>query len=146
MRSASGLVPFSSLNLRTNYETNCLRLFMRWARSQHHCNRRDIDRLDAERRTRGVHPETDDGWFEDVLDLDAATRVLTEKRRELLERIDEGDVESVRSPANDLGRDKASVSRDLDLLFEHDIVEYERAGARKIPEPKHETVLVKPIL
>lgn len=88
------------------------------------------------------------GGFEDVLvlDLDAATRVLTEKRRELLERIDEGDVESVRSLATDLGRDKASVSRDLDLLFEHDIIEYERDGPRKIPESKHETVLVKPIL
>lgn len=88
------------------------------------------------------------GGFEDVLvlDLDAATRILTEKRRELLERIEEGDVESVRSLADELGRDKAAVSRDLDLLFEHDLIEYEREGSRKIPNPKHETVLVKPIL
>ena len=81
-----------------------------------------------------------------MLDLDATTRVLTEKRRELLERIDEGNVESVRGLATDLDRDKASVSRDLDLLFEHDIIEYEREGARKIPVPKHKTVLVRPIL
>ena len=88
------------------------------------------------------------GDFEDVLvlDLDAATRVLTDKRRELLERIDDGKVESIRSLANDLGRDKAAVSRDLDTLFEYDLVEYEREGARKIPRTKHETVLVKPIL
>lgn len=88
------------------------------------------------------------GGLEDVLvlDLDAATRVLTEKRRELLERIDEGDVESVRGLADDLDRDKAAVSRDLDKLFEYGLIEYDRDGARKIPKTKHETVLVKPIL
>lgn len=88
------------------------------------------------------------GDFEDVLvlDLDAAARVLTDKRRELLERIDEGKVESVRRLAAELGRDKAAVSRDLDLLFEHDLIEYERDGPRKVPTAKHETVLVKPLL
>lgn len=88
------------------------------------------------------------GGLEDVLvlDLDAATHVLTDKRRELLERIDEGGVESVRSLADDLDRDKAAVSRDLDTLFEYGLVEYDRNGARKIPKTKHETVLVKPIL
>ena len=88
------------------------------------------------------------GGLEDVLvlDLDTATRVLTEKRRELLERVDEGDVESIRGLAADLDRDKAAVSRDLDKLFEYDLIEYERDGARKIPKTKHETVLVKPIL
>lgn len=88
------------------------------------------------------------GGLEDVLvlDLDAATRVLTEKRRELLEWIDEEDIESVRGLAADLDRDKAAISRDLDTLFEYDLIEYERDGARKIPKTKHETVLVKPIL
>ena len=88
------------------------------------------------------------GGLEDVLvlDFDVATRVLTEKRRELLEHIDEGNVESVRGLAADLDRDKAAVSRDLDKLFEYDLVEYERDGARKIPHPKHETVLVRPVI
>lgn len=88
------------------------------------------------------------GGFEDVLvlDLDAATRVMTEKRQELLERINEGNVESVRGLSDDLDRDKASVSRDLDLLFEYEIIEYERDGPRKIPKGKHETVLVRPLL
>lgn len=86
--------------------------------------------------------------FDDVLLLDheAAQRVLTEKRRELLERIDEGDVESVRGLADDLDRDKASVSRDLDKLFEYGLVEYDHEAGCKIPKPKHETVFVKPIL
>jgi predicted transcriptional regulator len=66
---------------------------------------------------------------------------MTEKRQELLERINEGNVESVRGLSDDLDRDKASVSRGLDLLFE-----YERDGPRKIPKGKHETVLVRPLL
>jgi len=88
------------------------------------------------------------GGFGDglLLDLDAAARVLTDKRRELLERIDEGEVESVRRLADNLGRDKAAARRDLDLLFEHDLIEYEQDGPRKVPTAKHETVLVKRIL
>lgn len=86
--------------------------------------------------------------YDDVLmlDRDMARTVLTEKRQELLDRLDEGDVRSVRGLANDLGRDKGAVSRDLDLLFEYDLVEYERDGNRKKPKPKHDTVLVEPVL
>ena len=86
--------------------------------------------------------------FDDVLLLDheTARRVLTEKRRELIDRIKDGDVESVRGLADDLDRDKASVSRDLDTLFEYGLVEYDYEDGRKIPKPKHETVFVKPIL
>ncbi len=88
------------------------------------------------------------GGFSDVLllDYDSAERVLTPKRRELLDRIKNEDVESVRGLAKQVGRDKGAVSRDLDVLFEYDIIEYERDGNRKIPIPKHETVLVEPIL
>lgn len=86
--------------------------------------------------------------FDDVLllDHDTARRVLTEKRRELLDRIKDGDAESVRGLADDLDRDKAAVSRDLDTLFEYGLVEYDHEDGRKIPKPKHETVFVKPIL
>lgn len=81
-----------------------------------------------------------------VLDHDTATRVLTEKRRELLERIRTDDVESVRRLADELGRDKAAVSRDLNVLFEYDLVEYETSDQRKVPVLKHETVVVEPIV
>ena len=81
-----------------------------------------------------------------VLDQEAAASVLTEKRRELLDRIDAGSVESVRGLAADSGRDKAAVSRDLQLLFEYDLIDYETDGRRKVPVAKHETVLVEPIL
>lgn len=86
--------------------------------------------------------------FDDVLLLDheTARRVLTEKRRELIDRIKDGDVDSVRGLADDLDRDKASVSRDLDTLFEYGLVEYDYENGRKIPKAKHDTVFVKPIL
>lgn len=86
--------------------------------------------------------------YDDVLVLDeqTASAVLTEKRRELLDHIETGAVESVRSLAIDVGRDKAVVSRDLQLLFEYDLIDFEREGRRKVPMMKHETVLVEPIL
>lgn len=86
--------------------------------------------------------------FDDVLllDHDTARRVLTERRQELLDRIKDGDVDSVCSLADDLDRDKAAVSRDLDTLFEYGLIEYDHEEGRKIPKTKHETVFVKPIL
>ena len=81
-----------------------------------------------------------------VLDEESASSVLTEKRRELLDRIESGGVESVRGLAADIGRDKAAVSRDLRLLYEYDLIDFETEGRRKVPVQKHETVLVEPIL
>jgi predicted transcriptional regulator len=86
--------------------------------------------------------------FEDVLVLDrkSAEKVLTPKRRELIDRIEEGEIRSIRGLATELDRDKGAVSKDLDLLFEHNLVVYDREKNRKIPHSKHETVVVEPIL
>lgn len=86
--------------------------------------------------------------YDDVLIIDeeTASAVLTEKRRELIDRIETGRIDSVRGLAIDVDRDKAAVSRDLQLLFEHDLIDYEREGRRKVPVIKHETVLVEPVL
>ena len=81
-----------------------------------------------------------------VIDLDIAKKVLTDRRMELLETIRDEEVKSVTHLAERLGRDKAAVSRDLDLLFEQDMIVYERDGSRKIPQLKHETVVVEPLL
>ena len=87
------------------------------------------------------------GGFEDVLviDRETAKKVLAEKRQELIARIREGSIESVRGLAADLDRDISGVSRDLDLLAVNDIVEYETDGRRKIPHLQHQTVVVEPI-
>ncbi|MDZ7701314.1 MAG: ArsR family transcriptional regulator [Halobacteriales archaeon] len=81
-----------------------------------------------------------------VLDKETADQVLTARRLELLEYLRDNEAESVTGLADALGRDKAAVSRDLDLLWEHSLVDYERDGRRKIPSVWHETVLIEPIL
>ena len=85
--------------------------------------------------------------FEDVLvtDRETAKKVFTEKRQQLISRIREGDIESVRALADDLDRDVSGVSRDLNLLFEADIIEFDTDGQRKIPYLKHDTVVAEPI-
>ncbi|GAA0296937.1 SWIM zinc finger family protein [Halarchaeum salinum] len=85
--------------------------------------------------------------YDDVLLLDreTASAVLTGDRRELLDHIHDGDVESVQHLAKEVDRDKAVVSRDLESLFTHDLIEYREAGSQKIPELKHETVIVEPV-
>lgn len=81
-----------------------------------------------------------------VIDFETAKSVLTDRRMELLETIRDEEVESVTDLAEQLGRDKAAVSRDLDVLCQNDMIVYERDGSRKIPRLKHETVVVKPLL
>lgn len=86
--------------------------------------------------------------YDDVLVLDAESfrTVLTERREELLEMIADGDELSVGELADRLGRQQSAVSRDLDALFEHAVIEYERDGRRKIPRVRHETVLHAAVL
>lgn len=81
-----------------------------------------------------------------VIDFETAKAVLTDRRMELLETIRDEEVESVTGLAERLGRDKAAVSRDLDLLCQNQLIEYERQGRRKIPRLLHETVVVMPLL
>lgn len=86
--------------------------------------------------------------YDDVLTIsrETARELLGAGRLEIVDRLRDGSVESVRALAEDLGRDKAGVSRDLKTLAEHDVIEYEERGRAKIPTLKHETVVVEPIV
>jgi len=81
-----------------------------------------------------------------VIDRGSAVKVLTERRQELLQEIRDGDVDSVRGLARALDRDVAAVSRDVDLLLENDVLEYETRGQRKMPRLKHNAVISEPII
>lgn len=81
-----------------------------------------------------------------VLDKETVDDVLTDRRLELLEYLRDNDVESVTGLAEALDRDKAAVSRDLDVLWEHSLVDYERDGRRKRPVLWHDMVVIEPIL
>lgn len=81
-----------------------------------------------------------------ILEREAAESVLTERRGELLETIATENAESITSLAERLDRDVAAVHRDLDVLFEYSLVEYDEEGGRKRPRLKHEHVFVEPLL
>lgn len=89
-----------------------------------------------------------EGGFSDihVIQLETAERVLTEKRMELVEEIAKEDVDSMRELAQRVDRDKSIVSRDLDVLFEAEIIDYEPHGKAKKPVLAHDNILVEPIV
>ena len=88
--------------------------------------------------------------FDDVLVLqrDTAEEVLTEKRMELLKELaaDDTEITSMRDLARRVDRDISIVSRDLDVLFEADVIDYEQSGRSKRPVLAHENVVVEPIV
>lgn len=81
-----------------------------------------------------------------VIRRETASRVLTPERERLLDTIAENDISSMRDLARKVDRNVSIVSRDLDVLFEADIIEYEQDGRSKIPQLAHENVLVEPIV
>lgn len=81
-----------------------------------------------------------------VLSRESGQKVLSQPRLEIIERLREGSVESVRGLADELGRDKAGVSRDLKILAERDVIEYEDHGRAKRPRLKHDTVVIEPVV
>lgn len=80
-----------------------------------------------------------------ILDKSDAEEVLTEKRQELLELIGDEVPESITELAELADRDVGAVHRDLDLLFEHSLVEYDEEDGKKIPRFKHSHVFVEPV-
>ncbi len=81
-----------------------------------------------------------------VLSHESAERVLTGKRRELVDVLAREEVESVRGLARRLGRDKGQVSRDLKVLAEHGVVDFDESGRAKRPYLQHDHVVVEPIV
>ena len=104
----------------------------------------DSDR--AERRARMARALARGGMDGvQVLSLESAEKVLTSKRRELVEILRTQEVESVRDLARRAGRDKGQVSRDLGVLAEHGVVSYEEDGRSKRPYLTQEHIVVEPI-
>lgn len=80
-----------------------------------------------------------------VLRRDTADEVLTRERLRIVDHLREREFESVTALAAELDRDKSAVKRDLDVLFEHGVVEYSQEGRRKRPMLRHEHVFVEPV-
>jgi predicted transcriptional regulator len=80
-----------------------------------------------------------------VLRRETAERVMSDERARIIEELRDDDVRSIRELARRLDRDAGAVKRDLDVLFECDVIEYDKKGARKAPRLKYENVFVEPL-
>lgn len=81
-----------------------------------------------------------------IIKHSTAQQVLTEERERLLKEIENDDVESVRDLARRVERNVSIVSRDLDVLYEADLIEFEHDGRKKKPVLAHENVLIEPVV
>lgn len=81
-----------------------------------------------------------------VISWATADKILSPKRRELIETLQGGDVESVRGLARQLDRDKGQVSRDLGTLSEHGIVRFEESGRAKKPVLTQKHIVIEPVV
>lgn len=86
--------------------------------------------------------------FGDVLVLshEAADRVLTPARREIIHTLSNHDVSSLRELAEFVDRNPGNLSRDMTVLVAEDIVRYESEGKAKRPELKHDTIIQEPLV
>ena len=85
---------------------------------------------------------------DDVVSLsrETAERVLTEKRMQIVKEIAEDEVSSVRELARRLERDVSIVSRDLNVLFEAEVIDFEENGRSKKPVLAHDDIFVDPVV
>ncbi|WP_435153021.1 hypothetical protein [Haladaptatus sp. DFWS20] len=81
-----------------------------------------------------------------LLSRETAEHVLTQKRMELVEQISTNNIESMRDLARHVDRDISIVKRDLDILYEAGVIEYETKGQSKRPILSHKNIAVKPIV
>lgn len=79
-----------------------------------------------------------------VVPVKLAKEILTEKRMEIIQTVREEEIESKRALSRKLDRDIKSVSRDLDILFKHGVIDYMEEGGRKIPELSADKIIVEP--
>lgn len=89
----------------------------------------------------------ENGYQEDTLitDSEGYRKITTEKRMEILETLAEQDIGSVQELAEELDRDRGNISRDLDLLFQEDVIEFERENGKKKSVLKHSKIVPEPI-
>jgi len=80
-----------------------------------------------------------------VVPAKLAKEILTDKRIEIIRTVREQQIESKRELARKLDRDIKSVSRDLDILFKHGVINYEEKKGRKIPELSADKIIIEPL-
>ena len=86
-----------------------------------------------------------DSGYDETLILDLETvRKLTDNDIEVIEKLKNGDIVSVSGLADELDRDQANVSRNLQKLYKLDIVNIENEGRTVTPKLKHDYLTIDP--
>lgn len=80
-----------------------------------------------------------------ITDKEGFNRVTTQKRMEILEELSQKEIGSVKELADELGRDRGNLSRDLEILFQEDMIDYQHDGKKKKPVLKHTRVVPEPV-
>lgn len=80
-----------------------------------------------------------------VVSQESADRVLTPKRRELIDALATLEIDSQRELAERLERDPGNVKRDLAILIEEGVVAREKEGRSYRPYLKYDTVIAEPV-
>jgi len=80
-----------------------------------------------------------------VLSQESADRVLTPKRRELIDALATYDVDSQRELSERLDRDPGNVKRDLAVLIDEGVVAREKQGRSYRPYLEYDTVIAEPV-
>lgn len=68
-----------------------------------------------------------------VLKFSQAQKLLTEKRRELLQTLSEKEFNSITELSQELERDKKNVSQDIKKLYQNGIIDLKDQGRSKKP-------------
>jgi len=79
-----------------------------------------------------------------IIPKELARELLTEKKLEILETIQEKEVESMRDLARKLDRDPGIVKKDLDKLWRNGLIDYEEDGNKKKPVRTADKIVIEP--
>lgn len=85
---------------------------------------------------------------EDVLVLkrDTFRDVTTPKRSEIIETIQEEEINSIRGLSRKLDRKVSAVRKDLEVLYENNVIDFREENGSKILEIKHQNILPEPLV
>ena len=85
---------------------------------------------------------------EDVLVLkrDTFRDVTTPKRTEIIETIQQEEISSIRGLSRKLDRKVSAVHKDLEVLYESNVIDFREENGSKVPEIKHQNILPEPLV
>ena len=75
-----------------------------------------------------------------VLEFSLAKKLLTKKRRELLQTLSEQEFNSITELAEELDRDNKNISQNIKKLYQHGIIDLKDQGRSKKPDFEFEEI------